>query len=141
MKCIGRKYDGFILYFILMIVLGLLSLASLIIVIIMGEVRGITLIIPLLFALGTGIWIGYYLFYLPYKLVFYDEELRNVKIYLSRKNYKIINLDDIKKINLESPFTRTPWLTFDIELKNGEKLSVGGISKENEIIDSLMVLK
>lgn len=141
MRCIGSKYEYFILYFILIVILELFSIGALIFFAIKEESAGALFILPIMLALGLGIWYGYYVFILPSDLVFYDEELRNIKVYLNRKKYKIINLDDIERVDITSLFLRCEWCTFEIKLKNGEELSVGGISKDNSIMNSIMVLK
>lgn len=137
MRLIGRKSEYFILSALMTL---LLLVASILTMMKLGE-DGSLIIIIVLLAAGMLLFNLYFILFLPGKIVFYDEEKNTVCIYTSRWKCVNIALADIKRIDLESPWIRAFWKSLDITLNNGEVISTTGISKENEIIESLMVIK
>lgn len=136
MKCIGRKYEEIVLWYVFIWVLFGLSIAM---TIFMFSEAPYVIVLPIILG-ACIIWYNYYVFFIPSEIVFYDEENKRLIVYITRKNKKDVSLNDIKNVKLESAGYKTYWYKFTVELKNGETFTATLIDKENEIMETITVI-
>lgn len=138
MKCIGRKYEEIVIWYVFLWILFAFSVTGLIFY--DNEAR-IVFLIPVLFCVGFLAYYSYLVFFIPYEIVLYDEENKLLKVYITRWKVKTIPLSEIKSIKLNTFTHKSYWFYLNVVLKNGEEFTTTCIDKDNEIMESITVIK